>query len=195
MATCRDVCTRAHKKLSTIEAGETLSAEAASDTMDALQGLFDRYVTAASTKLYDRTETAAYTAEENERIRIASALTITLPTTIEHEDRAPHDGALVEVVRSDLGTRTVSVYDANAGGWISVQGLDLDGTCPFADRDVNALAAALAEEISGEFGRAGRVNPREASRGRLLLSLIGGPDEPVHKPRPWPRRDYGTDWY
>ena len=171
MATCSDTLTRALRRLRIIDERESPTAEHGVAGMAALNGLFDRYVNTAA--LTDYVATAAYTAEENQRIRLSGgAWTITYPTTISAENRDPYDLSVVIVA----GASPVSkIYDAQLATWVTVNGLVLATVCPLSLRNSTALVGALAEALSGEYGRAMDATLiRDAAHGKQLLSRIGG---------------------
>lgn len=172
MATCLSIITTALRRLRILDERESPTSEHGTTGLAALQGLFDHYVQTA--ELEDYVATANYTAEENQRIRLSGgAWTITYPTTISADgDRDPYDLSVVVVAGS---TPVAKIYDAQLGSWVTVTGLTLAGDCPLSLRNANALAAALAEQLSDDYGRALTAKLiQDASRGRQLLSRIGG---------------------
>ena len=180
MATCNSVITRALRRLRIIDETESPTAAHGVTGMEALNSLFDRYVMTAD--LEDYVATAAYTAKENQRIRLSGgSWTITYPTTIADDgDRDPYDLSVVVVA----GASPVhKIYDAQLATWVTVNGLSLTDQCPLSQRNVNALVGALAEALSDDYGRP--LTPsliRDASHGKQLLSRLGG-DRPYSTPK------------
>lgn len=174
MATCQTIITGAYRRLKVIDETESPTAAHAVVGLEALQDLFNhQFATAA---LEDYVATAAYTAEENQRIRLSGgSWTITYPTTITGEDRDPEDLAVVVVAGA---SPTNKFYDAQLAAWVDCTTLTLAGECPLSKRNRNALTGFLAEQLAGEYGREmdklGPALRRDASHGKQLLSRIGG---------------------
>ena len=172
MATCQSIITSALRRLRIIDETEAPTAEHGVTGLEALQGLFDRYVNAA--RLEDYVATANYEAEENQRIRLdGGAWTITYPETIDDEDgRDPYDLSVVVVAGA---TPTHKIYDAQLGAWVTVSGLTLNDECPLSTRNRSAIVGALCEQLSSEYGRPmDAALMHDASHGRQLLSRFGG---------------------
>lgn len=154
MATCRDVIYRAYRLAGIVGLGDDPDAEEADFGMDALQSMFDAWVSGGMFgRLTDVYKTVAYTAKEGERVHTSGSPTITIPDTYAEDgeagtDRAPYDLSLIEV--QDGATRNRWLYDRN--DWVDLVGLTLGSTCPLADRGINGFAASLAMEIAGPFG-------------------------------------------
>lgn len=176
MATCQSIITTAFRRLRVLDEREEPTTEHGIVGLDALQGLFDHYISTA--QLTDYVATANYTAKENERIRLSGgSWTITAPTTISDDgDRDPYDLSAIVVAGA---TPVHKIYDAQLGTWVTVSGLTLAGECPLSTRNRAAMTGVLAKQLSGEYGRSlSRENDSElladAARGRQLLTRIGG---------------------
>jgi hypothetical protein len=145
MTTIRDIITRAHRRANITDAGEALSSEDAQNGLDELQELV--FALPGMRHWTDVLATANYTAGENERIRCSSGVTVTVPTTVSsaqtvlfccndvelicegYDDRAPKDGARVQVITS-ANVSTTYYYRADTGEWVTASGLTLAGDVP-----------------------------------------------------------------
>lgn len=118
---------------------------------------------------------AAYTAGENERIRVtvAGSVTITVPSAVSSahgvlyccdqvelvcsggSDRAPRDGARVQICTISGGATTEATYRycADRGEWLRADSLVLTSTVPVNADLEDGLAALLAVRLADEFGR------------------------------------------
>lgn len=155
MPTVRDVINRAHRLLT----GDLAvpQAEIARNALEAFQNKLVGLVAAgAFGRLTDRLQATDATARENHRYRVQTGVTITLPTEIEDHDalsgfRPVRDKAVVVVVDADTGAATTSLYDANTGGWATLEALSLNDPCPLATRHMLDLAAIVAVEWAPEI--------------------------------------------
>ncbi|SLK03745.1 hypothetical protein [Novosphingobium mathurense] len=181
MATCRDVVSKAYRLAGIVALGDDPTADEADLGMEALQSMFDTWVSGGMFgRLTDVYKTAAYTALEGERVQTSGSPTITIPTTYAEDgqagtDRPPYDLALIEV--QDGSTRNRWLYDRS--GWVDLVGLTLNSTCPLADRGLNGFAACLAEEIAGPFGDIPARLRLSASGFRQAISYKLGSTRPA----------------
>lgn len=114
---------------------------------------------------------ADYTAGENERVRVttASAVTITVPTSVAssqrlisccnqvtlvctgYDDRAPKDGARIHVSDVFSDSKSTYYYRSDLAQWTAALGLTLDSEVPLSEEFDEGLAAMLALRLSA-FG-------------------------------------------
>lgn len=192
MPTCRDIITTALRKCRVIGSGDTPSAEDAADAMDNLQGLYDSWANyGVFGRLTDVLATESGEAREYTRVRYTTGLTITLPLTLtassydygfpdrpydygfqaSQEERPPLNRALIVLVNMDTGARSVNLYNANAGAWLDLLGLDLNDEAPLAELDRDGLASCLAVSIADEHGATlAQTTAMSAGRFQSLLS-------------------------
>lgn len=171
MPTVRDVINRAHRLLT----GDLAvpQAEVAANALEAFQNKLVGLVAAgAFGRLTDRLQTTDTTAKENHRYRIPTGVTITLPTEIEDCDswtgfRPVGDKSVVIVVNSDTGAATTSLYDANTGGWSTLEALSLNDACPLATRHMLDLAAIVAVEWAPEI-----IDPKPSVVARAAQGVM-----------------------
>lgn len=171
MATVRTVVTTALRKLRVVYTGRNPQAAEAQDGLESLQSFYDEWLTTYE-ELEPYIVTAAYTAEENQRLQNASDFTITYPTTVEDdesgEDRPVRDLSIVVDVRST--GPVAKVYSARSGAWQTLTGLTLDSEAPFSERGKDGLACVLALRLADDYGK----QPSQAtirSAGLFLSSL------------------------
>lgn len=178
MPTCRDIITRAMQMAKVLPIGDEPSADEANAGLDALNGMYERWVTTGMFgAMKDVYATSDLTAGENERITITSGA-VTLPTTIDDE-RTPRDLSVVEIF--ETGARQVWVYDRNA--WVSLGELGLSDEAPLALRGRSGLAACLAAEWVELFG--GEITSsiaRTAAAFRLNIATKQGSTQNAHTP-------------
>ncbi len=182
MATVRSVVTTALRKLRVVYTGRNPTASEAQDGLESLQSFYDEWVS-SNKRLTPYIVTAAYTAEEDQRLQNASDYTITYPTTVEDratgEDRPVHDRSVVVDVRST--GPVAKVYSAQDGAWQQLSGLTLDSEAPFSERGKDGLACVLALRLADDYGK----QPTQAtirSAGFFLSTLslkLDGPYRPV----------------
>lgn len=196
-----DVIKRALRKLGVLASGSEPPADQASDALDVLQSLVLELVGGGTFgRLYDVITEVDYTANENERIRAATGVTVTLPDTISNPpDWYPYVGGNWNAISPGLGSgwdygsfysgyprppydrsiitvvqddvETVSVYSAQVQGWVTINDMGLDDTFPLVSYLANGMAAKLAMSLSSEFG----VEPtamvvREAQQFNMQIS-------------------------
>lgn len=170
MPTVRDVINRAHRLLTGDLA--TPQAEVAANALEAFQNkLVGLCAAGAFGRLTDRLQATDTTARENHRYRVQTGVTVTLPTEIEDcaawsGYRPVRDKAVVIVVNADTGVATTSLYDANTGGWATLENLSLNDPCPLATRHMLDLAAIVAIEWAPEI-----IDPKPAVMARALLGV------------------------
>jgi hypothetical protein len=201
MTTNLDVIKRALRKLGVLSSGNEPPADQASDTMEVLQSLVLELVGGGTFgRLYDVITDVDYTANENERIRAAVGITVTLPDTITGPpDWYPYVGGNWNAISPGLGSgwdygafysgyprtpydrsiitvvqdgvETVNVYSAQTQGWVDINAMAQQDTFPLESYGINGMAAKLAVAMSSEFG----VDPspiviREAQRFDHMIS-------------------------
>lgn len=185
MPTCRDIITRALRKIRVYAAGEEPSADDINDGLEELQNLYEQW---GSNGMFGRLKDVAtavdYEAGENERIRVTDGATITIPTELtelDEEDRPPYDTAFIEVVDVDAETVTRHLFDA--GAWVTIGNLALGDEAPLASKGRGGLAACLAVAIAEEYGEtAGPAVQRQAASFKTGLALKLGSSAPRTAP-------------
>ena len=187
MPTCRDVITRALRKIRVYAAGETPSNEDINDGLDELQNLYEQWGSNGMFgRLNDVQTDVDYEAEENERIRVTDGATVTIPTeltVLDEEERPPYDTAFIEVIDVAASTITRHLYDAGQGAWIEIGGLGLNDEAPLASKGRGGLAACLAVALAEEFGEpAGPAVLRQAASFKTGLALKLGSSAPRTAP-------------
>jgi hypothetical protein len=175
MATCRDIITRALRKIGEVSEGQpAANAYAATNALATLQawyedgfngGMFGRFSEVIATEDYE--------AGEFERIRKDAAITVTIPDAITDdetgEERPPVDLCPIAVVE-DGADPQYSLYDAIAGAWVRLDGLTLDSDAPLSTRGADGLACVLAALIADEFGgKVGQITVSRATHFRMAL--------------------------
>jgi hypothetical protein len=173
MATCLDIITRAYRLGGNLrDADQALEAVDASVGLTELQSLI---LALPGMGHWKPVETAvAYTAGENERVRVtaAGATTITIPGTVSsdvevlfccnevevicegYDDRAPKDGARVQVsvVSGGATGEATWFYCADLGEWKRADGLTLASVVPLnADMHLH-LSAMLGLILAASEG-------------------------------------------
>lgn len=173
MPTCRDIITRALRKVRVYAAGEDPSSDDMTDGLDELQNLYEQWI---SNGMFGRLEDVLtdddYETEPNQRVIATGSPTITIPTEIEgdEETTTPFDTAALEVVDVDAVTVTRYIYEN--GAWVEISGLALDDEAPLAGKGRGGLSACLALAYAEEFGA--EVGPgvaRQAAAFKTGLSL------------------------
>jgi hypothetical protein len=170
MATVRETISYGLRLARIYAPGETPDADTMTDGLTAFQGMFDQWVANGMFgRLTDVYKTAAYTANEGERV--VSTSTVSTPSTITNDgnERAPYDLSLIEAIES--GTRKVYLYDRT--GWVRIDNLTLDSTAPLSTRGMDGLAAAFALRFVEMFGE-GTIGPAMADLGRRFMGSISG---------------------
>jgi hypothetical protein len=194
MATCNDIVRFAMQRLRLLSAGEQPTAEEGADGIVALQSLYDQWAQAGMFgRLTDVIASAAYTANEYERVQNSGNYAITLPTVIttstiipsywpqygvygfsnDSAPRPPFDLAQIENVTSTGSLRYI--WDTHAGAWLPLQGLLLTDQAPLAGRSLIGLASSLALLIADDFGATpGNATQRAATLFQFGLSTKYG---------------------
>lgn len=145
---------------------EPTSTESA-EAMTALLSIYQRLADTALSPDAEVYETDDYTAQEGERIYCTG--TVTLPTTIEGEDRRPLDLAAVQY--QDENTSSAwRTYVSDRGTWTRIDNLVEASTAPFADRNQDGLSALLAVEIAHEYGK--EPSPATVAQARRFQSQM-----------------------
>lgn len=178
MPTCRDIVSRAFQQAGIVAIGRSPSAAEADYAMEALQSLYDQWIEGGMFgRLSDVYTTVNYTAKEGERVIAPTAITVTLPTTLDddYDPRAPY--ALTAIVTILNGTQTN--YMRVKGAWVSVSGLTLDSEAPLAHIDRHGLSAVLGMVLTEAFGvQPGPVLNRMAANFTRALSFKFGSSQP-----------------
>lgn len=205
MATCGDIVNRALRKLGRLGSGRDPRTVDATDTLNALRGLYTSLIAVgAFGRLSDVIPTADYVAGENERVfrDTDATLTITLPETMpmyreprsypderdawnygtNYENvagnvRPPRDGAVVQIADSYTGESETFVYDGSLRQWQSLDGLGLGDSAPRSSDDPEGLAAMLAMEVADQFG-AELSQAAVMQANRYKSSLVNGFSRP-----------------
>lgn len=147
MATVRDIITDAYRIGGIIGLSEEAPAEEADYGLIGLQSMLHSWINSGMFgTMTDVFKTDDYTASENERVTVDSAV-VTIPYTFEDdcgETRAPLQLSAISVV---TGTGTTSyIYDRRQ--WIAIEAMTLNDTCPLAEFGRRGLAACLALELA-----------------------------------------------
>lgn len=166
MPSCRDIITRALRKLGHIGRAENPSEADESMGLAALQSMFDEWAAGgAFGPVRDLYKDAAYTARAGERIR--SAATVTLPDYTQVDgatytddygfgvcrDVRPRNRALIVVVNPTTGARKTSLWDAWSGQWVEIEALTPNDEAPLAALGADGLACCLARVLTDDTGQ------------------------------------------
>lgn len=182
MVSCLDIVTLAMRQARVIAMGETPSDDEGEAGLEALRGLYEQwFVGGMFGQLTDSIEASSFTAEPNQRIRHDGSITVTLPTEVDDDGDIypPYDLSIIEVFDTSTGEMTRSIYDASAGGWITLGEIELTDDAPLASRGRDGLAACLAISFAEMFGS--NIGPGVAMRARgfkMALSMKLGADRP-----------------
>lgn len=179
--TCRDVVTRAGRKLGLVRAGGELKAADAADMLASLQSFYMESVTGgAFGRVYNIPISAAgtVTAGGNQHINIltAEAVDVDLPATVpayhwdtwrpcrdygwglniplgnDTGENVPRDKSVVNVTSQYGDTRATYVYDGTVQRWLRVDTLTLNDEAPLSARNSEGLASVVAMRVADEFG-------------------------------------------
>jgi hypothetical protein len=153
--TVRTLVNRAHRYMKTYGAGETPTDDDADVALEELKLYLRQNISkGVFGPLTEVAIEADYEAGENERVVnvSGSAVTVTLPATLEDEDtgedRAPQDRSVVIVAGGDT-----SIYDANQGEWVTIEDLTLNSVEPFEGFNLGwPLALQLSETFQLQPG-------------------------------------------
>lgn len=133
-----------------------------------------------------------YIAGEDERVRIATAVTITYPDHVEldgtgtddtfDEDlhRPPLDGARIQVVTQSTGANVLKFYRADRGAWVEATATAAD-QCPFGEGMEDYLIAMLAVRLSVKHpnGLQPETKSMAAQGWRAFTARYSRPSAPV----------------
>lgn len=172
MTTIRTVLNRAMRMTGAVALEDTATANEMAAALEDAQSFFLTYPVR---KLTPVLITADYTAKENERITYTSgSWTVTYPTTITDDgtDRAPQNGAIVEVSGASGSTR--KIYIAELKTWMTLTGLTLDSENPFGPTHDLNVSAAMAVRISGTVFRMEPSGVLVALAGRAMTTIRNG---------------------
>lgn len=174
MTTCTDIIRMAMQRLRQLRAGTQPTGQEAADGLVALQALYDGWTgDGLFGRLNDTIISAAYTANEQDRVINDGGYTITLPLTITPQlptgsyypvwpdqdywswfascaNRPPRDLAMIEVVANGATQR--SIYDRTKRAWVRLDGLTLTSEAPLSSRGSYGIASCLAEKWADDFG-------------------------------------------
>lgn len=148
--TIRDTLTRAIRMTGARPLGDTPSSEEMDVALVAFQNMALSLLPA--THMTDVLITANYTAGENERITPdGGTFTVTRPDTVTDtltgDERAPRNGALIEV----CGTPMKYIYVSELATWKALTGLTLDSDQPFGPSHDEGVAAMTAVRIAPDL--------------------------------------------
>lgn len=173
--TCLRIGTGAMRKIGVLPIGREPTAAQGEQFMVTLQAMYNELVgQGVFGRLIDSKITAStYTAHEGERVVINTTVTtVTIPTTITTEwgyapvggpydygwgawpstlPRPPHDNAIIQVARSNLGSALTYIYDAPRATWAVLEGLVLADIAPLSERYGEALKSILALKLCSPF--------------------------------------------
>lgn len=169
MPTCRDIVTLAMKQAQILAPGAEPTAGEAADGMDALQGLYEGWVSGGMFgQLTDDIVSVGGAALLQHRITATDGAVITLPTTVDRDgdDLAPYDLSVVEII--DATGRKVHLFEA--GTWRQIDALGLSDKAPLASRGRDGLAACLAMSFAEQF--AASIGPGTANRARQFKTAL-----------------------
>jgi hypothetical protein len=182
----------ANRDLAFLDESEAAPAEMAARGLRLMQALVNELVLLAGGPWVDVDTSAAYTAGENQRIRVTGAPVITKPTSIIVDTGAGSTSAadLYNATRRPIrnftriqviGTGAGSwVYTAELGAWTSYSALALTDENPLGPKTDGGLGAALAVRINRGRGAIDADIARESAVFRLSLAQQGGySSEPV----------------
>ena len=173
MPTVRDIITDAFRIGGIIGLGEDPKANEADFALTGLQSMFHSWV--SSGLFGSMTEVFAaddYTAHENERITIDSAV-VTIPTTFaedgtDGDDRAPRELSVIQCV-SDTATTTY-IYDRRE--WRAIETLALGDECPLSGFGARGLASTLSLELCGLPAFGSNPTPSMVQAARAFKTAV-----------------------
>jgi hypothetical protein len=172
--TCNDIIRMAMSRLRQLRTGEVPTAAEAADGMVTLQAMYDNWVaTGLFGRLNDIIPSAAYTAQEQDRVINDGGYVITLPASIiatapmgtyaprypderiwsalqTNVPRPPRDYSIIEVLEGGATKRFF--YSAHLRSWVRLDSLLLTSGAPLAGRGSAGLASCLAELMADEYG-------------------------------------------
>lgn len=185
MASCREVITRAYRKLNAVALGDDLPAEEAESGLVALQSIYDELVLEGvfgrviPTRVSESAE-----AEENTRIfnTTGSSITITLPEEVSEDEtssgltlddggeRPPRDFTVVSIAGGGN-----YLYSQPRGAWDAINSLTLDSFAPLSERGADGLACLLAVTVADDVPAApSALTVQRALSFRSRLSVRTG---------------------
>lgn len=173
--TVRDIITRAFQMARIVPLGVEPKGKETQYGLEALQSLYDEWVGGGMFgRLKDYQAETDYEAEEGQRIRHESAVTVTLPTSFDDVDglRQPYDLSVIEAYNSTTGTRAVWLWDRN--DWVNLLALALEDEAPLAHRGSLGLSACLASTLTPFGGEIDARQERMANAFKSSLSLKAG---------------------
>lgn len=148
MTTMRETLTRAARMTRARRLNDALSANEIDAALEEAQAFF---LTFPIRRLTPVLITDDYEAGENERVTFTSGSpTVTYPTTVtptNGSERAPQNGALIEVTAAAGSTR--KIYIAELKTWMTLTGLALTSEQPFGPTHDLDVAAMIAARICG----------------------------------------------
>lgn len=207
MATCRDIATRALRKLGVVAAGRDPRQVDLDSALAALDGLYRMLISAGTFgRLRDVTPLTDYHAQGMERVnrRHMECQRVYLPAMVADDPvwcdpcvygarwvppaavavgaEPPRDCAIVVINDVFSGTETTWIFDGQGHQWQRIGAFDLDGNAPVSWRDPEGLACLLARELSDEYGAGiGPQTERRAGEFRSALAYRwSSPREPEY---------------
>lgn len=175
-----EVVNTALKMVGVISPGESPTSDEMEDGRRALVGLYDLW---ASSGMFGRLDGVLsggtiYSDDVLEWAAPEVDAPVELPVRVKGDDgepAPPRDLSYIEVVTEATGERRAYVWDARQGKWARFDALASDDEAPLARRGVRGLAAVLAVDIAGDYGKAapGPV-VRTAAAYRMGLSARYG---------------------
>lgn len=166
MPSCRDIITRALRKLGHIGRTENPSEADESMGLAALQSMFDGWASGgAFGPVRDLYKDAAYTARAGDRVRSTAAVTLPDYTQVDGatytddygfgvcRDDRPRNRALIVVVNPTTGVSQTNLWDAWRGQWVEIEGLTPNDEAPLADLGADGLACCLARVLTDDTGQ------------------------------------------
>jgi hypothetical protein len=148
MTTMREILTRAIRMSRARQLGETPDSAEINAALEDAQAMFLSFPIRRLTPVIIEEN---YEAGENEQITYTSgSYTVTYPTTVENDDgteRAPQNGAIVEVTATTGSTR--KIYIAELKTWMTLTGLTLTSEQPFGPTHDLDVAAMICARICG----------------------------------------------
>jgi len=196
MASCLSIINRSLRKLGVVGAGRDARTNDAQDALDALRGLYGSWIASgAFGRLADVVVQSDFNAYENQRIvrPIGVTAEITLPDfvpmysqplpynlerdvyggnyeAVDGNNRPPKDGAVIVIADQETGTIQNWIYDGIVKVWRQIDELGLADEAPISTADPEGLAAALAMEISDQFGA--EVSGGTANQYRRFVAAL-----------------------
>lgn len=192
MATCREVITKAYRKLGAVGRKANLDATDSATGLSNLQSMFEAWISGGMFgRLWDVYSATDVTAKVGQRIRTTAV--VTLPTFTDENGWGSyccggwdygfyHDEcnytlnhAVIVVVNPTTGVQQINMWDSTTGQWVRLDALELGDPCPLSNLGVDDLACCLAKTLADEAGFT--VGPQTERRaGMFEMRLAMRPD-------------------